>query len=450
MCTEHPEICVKTSEVLKVPGNESVSKGGRRDKEKTTGYRPLSAPGDWLEQRPLHLALVAFNDLSRLPAAVVALILLGSAALVGLGWGRAGDPAWSGPGASGIYLAFVLFDWAFLWLLPRKNVSYGPLEPPLLALAGLRWVLALAGAALVAWADLSPGLALGLLAFLYGTLSAISVYGVVVEPFRLTVTEMTLRSPKLAPDAPPVRVLQMGDLHIERLTRRERDLLEKVKALAPDVIVLTGDYLNRSYVYDEEALGAARVFLRQLRAPFGVYAVPGSPPVDPPAVVEKLFAGLEDIRLLWNEHVALDVRGQQFYVAGVVCSHDPAVDPGRLQESLTAIPQDAFTIVLYHSPDLMPEMVKAGVDLHLAGHTHGGQIRLPFYGAVLASSLYGKRYEMGHYQEGDTHLYVARGVGMEGMGAPRARFLCPPEIVLWTLKCQMKNEQMTNEEGGER
>ncbi len=430
--------------------SNSVNKDGQQDKKKTVGYRRFSAPGDWLEQRPLHLALVAFNDLSRLPVSVVALILLGLTVLVGLVWGRAGDVTWSGPGAGCLYLAFVLFDGAFLWLLPRKNVAYGPVEPPLLALAGLRWLLALLGAALVAWAGLSPGSALGLLAIVYGALSALSVYGVVVEPFRLTVTEMTLTSPKLAPDAPPVRLLQMGDLHIERLTRREYDLLEKVKALAPDVILLTGDYLNLSYVYDEEALQATRAFLRQLSAPFGVYAVSGSPPVDPPAVVEKLFEGLEDVHLLQNEHVPLDVRGQLFYVAGVVCSHDPAVDPGRLRESLAGVPRDALTVVLYHSPDLMAEVVKAGVDLYLAGHTHGGQIRLPFYGAVLSSSLHGKRYEMGHYQEGNTHLYVARGVGMEGLGAPRARFLCPPEIVLWTLKCQMKNEQMTNEEGGEK
>lgn len=382
----------------------------------------------------MHLILVAFNDLSRLPTVVVALVLLGLAALVGLAWRWMVGAAWIGWATGGVYLTFVALDAAFLWLLPRKNVSYGPVKPPLFALAGLRWVLALGGAVLMAWPGLSPGLALGLLTSLYGGISVLSVYGVVVEPFHLTVTEMRLRSPKLAPDAPPVRVLQMGDFHIERcLTRREHELLAKVTALAPDLILLTGDYLNLSYVYDKEAWRAAQAFLSRICAPFGVYAVSGSPPVDPPAVVEKLFEGLDNICLLRNEHVALNVRGQQFYIVGVVCSHDLAVDPGRLQESLAGIPQDAFTIALYHSPDLMPEMSRAGVDLHMAGHTHGGQIRLPLYGAVLTSSMYGKRYEMGHYQERNTHLYVARGVGVEGMGAPRARLLCPPEIVLWTI-----------------
>jgi hypothetical protein len=372
----------------------------------------------------------------------VALILLGSTAATGLVWQRVAGAAWAGWGAGGTYLAFVLFDWTLLWLLPRKNVSYGPVEPPLLALAGLRLALALIGATLLAWSDLPSGLTLGSLAGLYVSISAVSVYGVAVEPFRLTVTEMTLSSPKLAPNAPEVKVLQMGDLHIERsLTRRERNLLGQVKALAPDVILLTGDYLNLSYVYDEASFHAARAFLSQLHAPCGVYAVPGSPPVDPPAVVEKLFEGVDNICFLRNAHVALEVHGQRFYVAGLVCSHDPAVDSDRLHKSLSGVPQETFTVVLYHSPDLMPEMVKAGVDLYLAGHTHGGQIRLPLYGALVTSSVYGKRYEMGYYREGNTHLYVARGVGMEGMGAPRARFLCPPEIVLWTIKRQIENDK---------
>jgi predicted MPP superfamily phosphohydrolase len=90
-------------------------------------------------------------------------------------------------------------------------------------------------------------------------------------------------------------------------------------------------------------------------------------------------------------------------------------------------------VLLHHTPDLMPQAVSLGVDLYLAGHTHGGQWRLPGFGAILTSSRYGKRYEAGHYHEAGTHLYVSRGVGMEGFGAPRARIFCPPEVVSITL-----------------
>jgi len=90
-------------------------------------------------------------------------------------------------------------------------------------------------------------------------------------------------------------------------------------------------------------------------------------------------------------------------------------------------------VLMYHSPDLMPVAARLGVALYVCGHTHGGQVRLPRYGALVTSSRYGKHYEMGHYHEGSTHLYVSRGVGFEGLGAPRVRFLCPPEVTLWHL-----------------
>ena len=88
-----------------------------------------------------------------------------------------------------------------------------------------------------------------------------------------------------------------------------------------------------------------------------------------------------------------------------------------------------FILLLYHSPDLIREAAGHQVDLYLAGHTHGGQWCLPGFGAILTSSRFWKRYEAGLYREGDTTLYVSRGLGMEGFGTPRARILCPPEVV---------------------
>jgi hypothetical protein len=81
----------------------------------------------------------------------------------------------------------------------------------------------------------------------------------------------------------------------------------------------------------------------------------------------------------------------------------------------------------------MPLVQQYPVDLYLCGHTHGGQVRMPWYGAVLTSSSLGKRYEMGEYVEQNTRLYISRGIGLEGLSAPRLRLLCPPEIVLWEL-----------------
>ncbi|MBE0695403.1 MAG: phosphohydrolase, partial [Anaerolineaceae bacterium] len=85
-------------------------------------------------------------------------------------------------------------------------------------------------------------------------------------------------------------------------------------------------------------------------------------------------------------------------------------------------------------PDLAPNAANTGaIDLQVSGHTHGGQIRVPGFGAFFAASLYGKRFESGRSQVGNMTLYVTRGIGLEGKAAPRVRFFCPPEIILWEI-----------------
>jgi predicted MPP superfamily phosphohydrolase len=221
-------------------------------------------------------------------------------------------------------------------------------------------------------------------------------------------------------------------LHVERITNRERQLIELTKSLTPDVILFSGDFLNLSNIHDPVAWEHTRTILRALSAPLGVFAVTGSPPVDKPPVIKKLLDGLDNIRWLENERIILNHHGEPIDIVGITCTHKPPVDSASLDDILHGDPDD-FTVLLYHTPDLAPEAAKEGVDLQLSGHTHGGQVRLPFFGALYTSSLYGKRFESGRHQLGDFTLYVTRGIGMEGEGAPRVRFLCPPEIILWEI-----------------
>jgi hypothetical protein len=154
--------------------------------------------------------------------------------------------------------------------------------------------------------------------------------------------------------------------------------------------------------------------------------------VDLRDVVPNIFDGL-DITWLLDQVADVEINKYRITLVGLRCTRERSHDVPRLRRLMSQVPDDAFTLLLYHSPDLMPEAVDLGVDLYLCGHTHGGQIRLPFIGALVTSSAFWKRYEMGRYEEAKTTLYVSRGLGMEGMGAPRARFLSPPEIILWTL-----------------
>jgi predicted MPP superfamily phosphohydrolase len=265
------------------------------------------------------------------------------------------------------------------------------------------------------------------------------VYGFWIEPLRLSLTRQILISPKLAPGR-PLRVLHLGDLHAEiELTAREHQLRRMLRELSPDVILFSGDFINLSYLDDPRARAAARTVLAELHAPLGVYAVSGSPAVDLPALVPKVLAGLDNIRWLQDELVSVTCEGQSVDIVGLTCTHKPYVDGPRLRAILAGahpnqLPGERpFTILLYHTPDLAPEAAEAGVDLQLSGHTHGGQVRLPIYGALYAGSLYGKSFESGRIQQAGLTLYVSRGIGMEGKGAPRIRFLTPPEIIMWEL-----------------
>jgi uncharacterized protein len=173
--------------------------------------------------------------------------------------------------------------------------------------------------------------------------------------------------------------------------------------------------------------------LSQMSAPYGIYATLGSPPVDLREEVVPIFSGLP-IRLMRHDWEQVDLGdGRSLTLLGMDCTHHLPTDRAQL-EALTAVaPNNTPQILLYHSPELMPEAVEHGLSLYLCGHTHGGQVRLPLIGPLLTSSQLGRKYVMGLYRHGRTRLYVSRGVGLEGLSAPRIRFMAPPEVTLITL-----------------
>jgi len=393
----------------------------RSDAEAKASRHAHCPPG--YKAGPLHIALVLTQWLGRIAPLTLAPAWLMLAAIACWPWGALRIPA------AALSLVFTLVDGAGLALLPRRGRSFGPVTPSLLALAAVHTAVTW-GAGLF-WANW-PGFLLT--AVLDTAISGVFIYATWVEPFRIGVTQSELSSAKLESDA-PLRLLHITDLHVERTTSREEKLLQLVQLLDPDVTVLTGDYLNLAYVYDAQAQADAHELLARLcdvaRGP--IYAITGSPPVDRTDVIPDIF---EDLPITWllDEIREVDVNGQTIRMVGLRCTRDRSQDVPRLRDLVGDDPAELFTLLLYHSPDLMPEAVEMGIDLYLCGHTHGGQIRLPLIGALITSSDFWKRYEMGRYEEGRTTLYVSRGLGMEGLGAPRARLLAPPEIVLWTLR----------------
>lgn len=315
-----------------------------------------------------------------------------------------------------IAFCFMLLDWILISLLPRLDLSFGPSKPPVLILAVCRAIMGL--------------LPLPIMVILQvvGTLAL--VYGFFIEPFHIRVTYQTLKSPKYHGEQ-PLRLLHFGDLHVERLTMREKRLVSLVQEMKPDLILFSGDILNLSYLTDEQAIKDARWVFNHLSAPMGVYGVSGSPAVDLADSFSCLIAGLQLIRLD-NEKTLVKNHYGEVELLGISCTHRPHLD-GAILENLIDH-NNRFKILLYHTPDLVLHAAKVGVDLQLSGHTHGGQVRLPLIGALVTGSLFGKKFETGRHTIGNTTLYVTRGIGMEGAAAPRVRFLCPPEIILWEIQ----------------
>ncbi|MCE1252575.1 MAG: metallophosphoesterase [Anaerolineae bacterium] len=254
-------------------------------------------------------------------------------------------------------------------------------------------------------------------------------YAFYVEPFLLMDTFHEIKTQNIQSGA-RFRVVQVSDIHVERMTRREYALIRHVNNLKPDIVVVTGDYPNLSFINDVDTWDQITYIINHFEAPYGVYLINGSN--ETPERVRKLAKDSHAIALT-DQVFHVNWQGGNVVLMGVndIHFHQPPVDNFRVLSK--EVNEDEFVILLHHTPDLAEAAYDQKVDLYLAGHTHGGQIRVPFYGAVFTSSIFAKKYEMGTYLLKNMTLYVNRGVGMEGLDAPRARFLAPPEVVVFDL-----------------
>ncbi|MBI1277403.1 MAG: hypothetical protein GC179_04680 [Anaerolineaceae bacterium] len=378
---------------------------------------------DPLEHTPLHTILVKTNQMQAIPASIVALIITFNAVLVGVVWLPQGI---SGAGVFAAYVLLIALNWALLLGLRRTGRSFGPDRPTAIALAivcgAMLVVLGLINAAW--WLSIS----------LLLVITVIVIYSTWIEPFRLGVTHQVYQTDKWRADASPLRLLQVGDIHVERIGPRERHLNNMIADLKPDVIVFTGDYVNLSNTNDPISEGDIRALISQWEAPLGVYCVSGTPLVEPLERVLAFVKNLDNLKLLPNQWISINTPGGQLNILGLVVTHDMKRDRDLLKKMMLSAPPNGLHLLLMHPPDIAPEANEAGIDLYLCGHTHGGQIRFPLIGAVFSSSHLGNQFIMGRYELGNTTLYTSRGVGLEGLGAPRARFMCPPEIILWEIQ----------------
>ncbi len=245
------------------------------------------------------------------------------------------------------------------------------------------------------------------------------LYGWFVEPYWIDVNVMTLRTAKL--HSAGFRVVQISDLHCDRKPRNEEKALRIINALKPDIVVATGDYLNRA-----SALPRLREMLSRLDAPLGKFAVTGNFETHRRSALDVLDR--TGFRWLKGQTVLVSKDTDNIGILGMdfVRSDGPRVP-------IPSLPGERFDIFLFHTPDLIEDVNGLGIDLYLCGHTHGGQVALPGYGALITFSKFGKKYESGLYRVGETTLYVNRGLGLEPSPGPPVRFLARPEVAVFDI-----------------
>jgi predicted MPP superfamily phosphohydrolase len=253
-------------------------------------------------------------------------------------------------------------------------------------------------------------------------------YGLWVEPAWLEVTHEEVSTPKLLPGE-HLRIALISDLHVAGKSRALAQAVSAINAAHPDLVVFTGDALNA-----QDGLPVFRDALSQMRAKEGRFAVRGNHDV--------WYWKSTD---LFGGGVAQELTGAPVLLRGsrVALCGAPFGATERVAACLAHAPASALRVVAYHTPDFVEDAAASHADIYLAGHTHGGQVRLPGYGAVITMSKFDKKYEAGRYDVagGDlyrTLLYVNRGIGEERW-LPRFRFLCRPEVTVIDVIGEEKN-----------
>lgn len=315
------------------------------------------------------------------------------------------------------------------WMLP------GPLVAMMVALPvsssrthalfatmqGIAWFALLYVPVLALWETARPRRAMTtrariLLGGLGISAASIGAWATMVEPFRLEVSHVAVPSVDGT-----VRIALLADLQTDAAGAAEQRALDAVRASAPDLIVFAGDYVqvqeNAAYIEQAAALAG---MIRSLDAPLGLWAVRGDVDADH---WELVFAGSGAHVITASETFSLTLPGGRPFSLTALTPHDSRAPHPPIPQRV------GLHVVFGHAPDYA--LANPPADILLAGHTHGGQIRVPGFGPLLTMSAVPRAWAAGvtAMPSGAT-LVVSRGIGMERLDAPRVRLFCRPEVVI--------------------
>jgi hypothetical protein len=242
------------------------------------------------------------------------------------------------------------------------------------------------------------------------------------EIFRVDFVERTFRLPQLPPAWDGLTILHLTDLHLCGTPDRVfyQQVMDLCRDPEPDLVAITGDIVDsaKHHRWVMPVLG-------RLRWKLGAFAILGNHDYwrDPALIRRRLRrVGIDVLGNTWRQ---LDVRGHPLTVIG---HEGPWFSP---EPDLTKCPPNSFRLCLSHTPDNLPWARRHGIDLVLAGHVHGGQIRFPLIGSVFVPSRFSRRYDCGSFHEPPTLMHVGRGLA----GQHPLRYNCRPEVMRIILRC---------------
>lgn len=280
------------------------------------------------------------------------------------------------------------------------------------------------------------------IATIFGILSSITcvtvMYGSFIEPKTLVVDTYDVPFPLHH----ALKVVVLSDLHVGPYTNATdiNHVVQKVNDLFPDLILLAGDYIADEGMHAREMEALAP--LKNMRATVGVFAIignhdrgvhdwlPGATTKEDNAEYLRSYFRTLGIMVLTNESTTINLGTEKIVLAGI---DDIMSRKADLDAAMRTIPTGTPTILVSHSPDVILDTLSTKANLIVTGHTHGGQIRLPFLGPVppLPTRL-GRKYDQGIFAvDNDTTLAITRGIGESG---PRARLFAWPEIMQLRLQ----------------
>lgn len=266
------------------------------------------------------------------------------------------------------------------------------------------------------------------------TAAGLALYAGEIERHFVEKVETTIRIARLPSPFHGFRIAQISDIHLDEFTEPLflEYVVHRLNELNPDLVLLTGDFITRgslTFISSNHAAHRCAEVLSTLKAP-QTYAILGNHDVSVSA--ELVIGALQAVKIpvLVNSHVPIERGDARIWLCG---SDDTNAGHPNINLSVPEKP-DGPVILMSHEPDYADTIVSHPrgklVDLMLAGHSHGGQVRLPFYGPLILPPQ-GQKYVEGHFRFGQMQLYVNRGIGSVGLPF---RFNCPPEITIHTLQ----------------